>query len=32
MISVRRAGSRRRGGTLIHAGDEVSGGDTPKER
>jgi xanthine dehydrogenase accessory factor len=32
MISVRRAGSRRRGGTLIHAGDEVSGADTPKEQ
>jgi xanthine dehydrogenase accessory factor len=32
MISVRRAGSRRRGGTLIHAGDEVSGGHTPKEQ
>ena len=30
MISVRRAGSRRRGGNRIHAGDE-HGGDTAKE-
>jgi xanthine dehydrogenase accessory factor len=30
MISVRRAGSRRRGGSKIHAGDE-HGGDTAKE-
>jgi xanthine dehydrogenase accessory factor len=30
MISVRRAGSRRRGGKLIHAGDE-QGGDAARE-
>ncbi len=30
MISVRRAGSRRRGGSTIHTGDE-HGGDTAKE-
>jgi xanthine dehydrogenase accessory factor len=32
MISVRRAGSRRRGGMLINAGDEGFGGHTPKEQ
>jgi xanthine dehydrogenase accessory factor len=31
MISVRRAGSRRRGGSIIHAGDE-QGGHAAKER